>query len=162
MSLENKNNSSQKNNEKTTNSSEEEIVGVGMQLDFRKKRVFAIQPLPNGPAESAGIQHEDEILEIDGQATQLLRVEELVARIRGPRGSKVVMKILRQGHSQPQVFTLVRDTVRIPEQKTTKLEPAKKEAVDRIPKPSLSLRGTEKIIRPASVTPITTALEKKN
>lgn len=65
------------------------------------------------PAQRAGIRAGDVILEVDGEDVTKLPLQEVVARIRGREGTKVTLKIQREGVPAPLVFELVREKVEI-------------------------------------------------
>ncbi|KGQ21990.1 S41 family peptidase [Thermus filiformis] len=65
------------------------------------------------PAQRAGIRAGDVILEVDGEDVTGLPLQEIVARIRGREGTKVTLKIRREGVPAPLVFELVREKVEI-------------------------------------------------
>lgn len=86
--------------------------GVGIQLGFNKeKRLTVIAPLDGTPAQKAGIKPEDLILKIDGKDTVNMTLPEAVTLIRGPKGTKIELTILRGEDSEPLQFTLTRDSI---------------------------------------------------
>lgn len=86
--------------------------GVGIQLGFNKdKRLTVIAPLLGTPAQKAGLKPEDLIIKIDGKETTNMTLPEAVSLIRGPKGTKIDLTILREGESDPKVFTLMRDSI---------------------------------------------------
>lgn len=97
-------------------SSQEELngsfEGVGIQLGFNKdKRLTVIAPLDGTPAQRAGIKPEDLIIKINDKDTTNLTLPEAVNLIRGPKGTKIDLAILRDSESDPKVFTLMRDSI---------------------------------------------------
>ncbi|MDP3973777.1 MAG: S41 family peptidase [Candidatus Daviesbacteria bacterium] len=86
--------------------------GVGIQLGFNKdKRLVVIAPLDGTPAKQAGVKAEDIIIKIDDEDTINMTLPEAVKLIRGPKGSKVVLTIIRDGDEEPKDFELTRDTI---------------------------------------------------
>lgn len=86
--------------------------GVGIQLGFNKeKRLTVIAPLLGTPAQKAGLKPEDLIIKIDGKETTNMILPEAVSLIRGLKGTKIDLTILREGESEPKVFTLTRDSI---------------------------------------------------
>lgn len=88
--------------------------GVGMEVGIRDGVITVIAPLPETPAIRAGIVAGDVVLDIDGQSTATMSLEEAVRAIRGEKGSTVALTVYRQGESEPLTFTIVRDTIAIP------------------------------------------------
>ena len=90
--------------------------GVGMQMDQDAQGdLIVTAPLKDSPAMKAGIQSGDIILQIDATSTEGMAVDEAVAYIRGPIGTKVKLTIARKGVTQPIVISIVRDTINVPE-----------------------------------------------
>ncbi len=92
--------------------------GVGMEIGSRDGVLTVIAPIPNSPAERAGIRQGDKIIRIDGTSTKDLSVDVAVKHIRGPKGTKVVLTVLRGDTTAPQEISVTRDTIDIPTVKT--------------------------------------------
>lgn len=90
-----------------------EVTGIGAHVEDKAGVVTVVSPLPGSPAEKAGIQAGDEILEANGVVLKGLGVEKAVSYIRGERGTTVTLKIRRNGSEM--VVSVVRDTIVIPE-----------------------------------------------
>lgn len=93
--------------------------GVGMEIDIKDGVLTVVSPLKGTPSEKAGIKAGDRILEIDGVSTQGMDVTNAVRRIRGPKGTKVVLKLLRSGWDAPRDITVVREVINVPVVTTT-------------------------------------------
>lgn len=93
--------------------------GVGMEIAIRDNILTVVSPLRGTPAFRAGIQSGDRIIEIDGESTQSMGIDEAVQRIRGPRGTEVVLTIAREGENQPIEIPVVRDVINIPTLETS-------------------------------------------
>jgi carboxyl-terminal processing protease len=74
-----------------------ELTGVGLQiaLDDAGKALVVISPVTGSPAEAAGLQPNDHIVEIDGQTTVGLSLDDAAAKMRGAIGSQVCLLIDR-------------------------------------------------------------------
>jgi carboxyl-terminal processing protease len=72
--------------------------------------VVIVRPLPNTPAERAGIQGGDQVLSVNGESAQGWSVEQAVLKIRGPKGTKVDLKLRHQDGTE-QDYTVTRDDV---------------------------------------------------
>jgi carboxyl-terminal processing protease len=89
-----------------------ELSGVGLQiaLDASTGQLEVIAPIAGSPADLAGIQPRDRILEIDGVLTSELTLDEAATRMRGAAGTTVTLKI--QGkEGEPKSIELVRDRI---------------------------------------------------
>ncbi len=78
-----------------------ELTGVGIQIvkDKESDSIIIISPIEGTPAYQAGIKARDKILSIDNVSTKGLNIEDAVKLIRGRRGTKVKLEILRNGNS---------------------------------------------------------------
>jgi carboxyl-terminal processing protease len=92
--------------------------GVGMEVGMRDDMVTVIAPLPNTPAEKAGIIAGDTLIKIDGESTEGMNTDEAVRRIRGEQGTTVNLTIYREGQDEFVEISVVRDTIVIPTSKT--------------------------------------------
>ncbi len=89
-----------------------ELSGVGLQiaLDAETGELQVVAPIAGSPADQAGIQPRDRILEIDGVLTSNLTLDEAAARMRGAIGTSVKLKIqAKQG--EPKSVELIRDRI---------------------------------------------------
>ena len=98
-----------------------EFTGIGIHVTMRDNLVTVISPIDGTPAYKAGIKAGDKIIKVDGTPTEDLR--DAVKRMRGPKGTEVMITIIRQGEPQPLDFTLVRDVIPIHSVKATQLQP---------------------------------------
>ncbi len=96
--------------------------GVGMEIAVKNMVLTVVSPLRGTPAERAGIRSGDLILKIDGQDTKGLDVGDAVKRIRGPKGTQVVLLMYRQGWEKPREVKVTRDTINVPIVETKKRE----------------------------------------
>lgn len=101
-------------------------LGIVISLD-ENKMLTVISPIEDTPAFKAGVQAGDKIIKIDGESAQGLVLEEAVRRLRGPKGSKVTITILRLHENDGRIpeeleFTLIRDDIKIPSVKWKMLD----------------------------------------
>lgn len=87
--------------------------GLGIEITLREGVLTVVSPIEDTPAFKAGIQAGDQILRIEGESTKNLNLIEAVKRLRGPKGSKVTITIMREGFSAPREYTLTRDVIPI-------------------------------------------------
>ncbi len=85
--------------------------GLGMQIDVRGGWITVVAPLPQTPAERAGIEAGDQIVEVNGKSTEGLNQDQAVKTLRGAPGTTVSLRIHRPGLSQVISFPLVRETI---------------------------------------------------
>lgn len=86
-------------------------AGLGVEVDLRDGWLIVVAPLPGGPAERAGLQPGDRIIEIAGKPTKGWTNEEASKLLRGKPGILVDLKIERPGASTPLNFRLQRNTI---------------------------------------------------
>ncbi len=92
--------------------------GVGMEVGLRDDVVTVIAPLPDSPAEKAGLMAGDMIVRIDGESTEGWGIDEAIRRIRGEQGTEVTLSIFRKDSDSFLEIKVVRDTIMIPTSKT--------------------------------------------
>lgn len=92
--------------------------GVGMEIGMRDGIITVISPLPDTPAEKAGLLSGDRIVKIDDTPSDTLTVDQAVDLIRGEVGTNVVLTIYRDGDSEFREITVTRDVIDIPTIKT--------------------------------------------
>ncbi len=91
-----------------------EFSGIGAELGQDKDRnLIVVAPISGTPAAIAGVKPQDIIAEIDKKPSSDLSVEEAVTKIRGPKGTKVTLKLIRN-RTQTIDLTITRDDIRIP------------------------------------------------
>ncbi|MEO8911341.1 MAG: S41 family peptidase [Gemmatimonadaceae bacterium] len=86
-------------------------AGLGLETDLRDGWLIVVAPIPGGPAERAGLQPGDRIIEIMGKQAKGWTSEEASRALRGPAGTSVTLKIERPGVAAPIVLTLTRTTI---------------------------------------------------
>lgn len=90
-----------------------ELTGVGLQItkDEKPGWLRVIAPIEGSPAEAAGIQPKDVVLEIDGVDTKDLTLDEAAARMRGRQGTQVTLKLRHAKEASPQLVSLTRQVI---------------------------------------------------
>ncbi|MBO4314206.1 MAG: S41 family peptidase [Desulfovibrio sp.] len=99
-----------------------EFCGVGIEISMENSQVVVVTPIEDTPAFRAGLQAGDIILSINGQPTQELSLQEVVSRIRGPKGTEVELTLLHSEAKTPQTVRIVRDSIPLVSVKSKKLE----------------------------------------
>jgi carboxyl-terminal processing protease len=87
--------------------------GVGLEVTVKNNVLTVVTAIEGSPAEKAGVHAGDRILKIDGVSTKDIGLAEAVRKMRGRRGSKVHLTLLREGQRDPIEAFLHRDTIRI-------------------------------------------------
>lgn len=85
--------------------------GIGAELGKEGNAITIVAPIKGMPAEKAGLQPKDIIVEIDGESALDISITEAVSRIRGPKGEKVTLGIIRSGKELS--VEIIRDTIEI-------------------------------------------------
>lgn len=85
-----------------------EFEGIGATVDMVDGRFTIVSPLKDSPADRAGLEAGDVILEVDGKAIQGMELMEAVSLVRGPKGSTVRLTIQREDVAEPFTISIVR------------------------------------------------------
>ena len=85
--------------------------GIGAEVGLREGQITILAPMPDTPAEKAGIRPGDVILEIEGESTQGISLLEAVGKIRGKKGTSVQLLVLHRNSSEPELLTIIRGVI---------------------------------------------------
>lgn len=87
--------------------------GIGVQFNMVDDTLLVIQPVSKGPSEKVGIMAGDRIVTVNDTAIAGVKMkrEEIMKRLRGPRGTKVRLGIVRRGVSGRLEFTVRREKI---------------------------------------------------
>ena len=87
--------------------------GIGVQFNMVKDTLLVIQPVVNGPSERVGILAGDRIVSVNDTAIAGVKMskEDIMKRLRGAKGSKVRLGVVRRGIAGILKFTVVRDKI---------------------------------------------------
>lgn len=91
-----------------------ELEGIGAEIGVKNNQLLVVSPLPNSPAEKAGLRPGDKILDIDKESTFGMDVNTAVSKIRGKADTKVVLTITRDGLTKATEVTIVRSKINVP------------------------------------------------
>ena len=97
------------------------FTGIGIHITMKDGFVTVISPIEDTPAYKAGIKAQDRIVKVDGNPVKDLR--QAVNMMRGPKGTKVLVSIMRAGAKKPIDFELIRDIIPVVSVKALNLKP---------------------------------------
>ena len=87
--------------------------GIGIQFNMAEDTLFVIQPVSGGPSEKVGIRAGDRITHVNDTliAGVKMTTDDITRRLKGPKGTKVHVKVLRKGVDELLGFTIERDKI---------------------------------------------------
>jgi carboxyl-terminal processing protease len=100
-----------------------EFGGIGIVISKNKGVLTVIAPIEGTPAYNAGIKTGDVIYQVDGQATRDMTLIDAVKLMRGPKGTKVTISVVRKNIPKPIDFTLTRDAIPLESVRSIVLQP---------------------------------------
>ena len=85
--------------------------GIGVQFNMIDDTLLVIQPVVGGPSEKVGIVAGDRIVSVNDTAIAGVKMakEEIMRRLRGPKGTKVMLGVVRRGIGDVLTFKVTRD-----------------------------------------------------
>ena len=89
--------------------------GIGIQFNILHDTIFVVEPIQGGPSEKLGIRAGDKIVEVDGVNMAGIGVKnsDVLAKLRGPKGTKVKVGMARKGFDKLLYFDITRDKIPI-------------------------------------------------
>ncbi len=88
-----------------------EFDGVGIEISVENGMVTVVSPIDDTPAFKAGVKAGDIILEVDGLSTVDMTSQEVVSKIRGPRGTEVKLLLMHKDGKAPEEIAIIRDAI---------------------------------------------------
>jgi carboxyl-terminal processing protease len=85
--------------------------GIGGEFDIIADTLVVVAPVAGGPSEKIGVQSGDRIIAIDDSSAIGITRDDVIRKLRGQKGTKVSIKVIRQGEPVPLVFTITRDKI---------------------------------------------------
>lgn len=93
-----------------------EFFGIGIVLPGDKKKEVeffpVIETVPGGPAEKAGVKQGDKIIQIDSTLVKGLEIDEIMAKLKGEKNSKVILKVMREKYPETLSINVTRDVIK--------------------------------------------------
>ncbi len=101
--------------ERVTNNMKGDFVGIGVNFYTYRDTVTVIRPIAGGPSDKAGIKGGDRIIMADGDSIfgGYWSNDEIIAKLKGEKGSKVTLKVKRKGVEKLLDFKVKRDVIPI-------------------------------------------------
>jgi len=87
--------------------------GIGIQVGMERGQLTVVSPLVGSPAYHAGLIAGDRILEIDGEPTKGLRLDDAVKLLKGETGTSVALKVSHPGRTETEDVSLTREVIRL-------------------------------------------------
>jgi carboxyl-terminal processing protease len=97
--------------------------GVGIEISVRDNVLTVVSPIEGTPAYAAGIQAGDKIVRIDDKSTNDMTLTDAVKSIRGKKGTKVKLTVIREAADKPLDFTITRDVIPLKSVRNYLLDP---------------------------------------
>ena len=97
------------------------FAGIGIEITKKESYLTVITPIDGSPAWDVGLKPMDKIVKINDKSALNISLNEAVNRIRGKRGTKVKLTIVRQGSKKPLNFNIRRETIKVVAVKSTVL-----------------------------------------
>jgi len=85
--------------------------GVGMSVQGRNGKTIVMAPFVGSPAYKAGLRPGDVIIFVNDTPTDNLDSTKVADLLKGPKGTKVAIKVAREGNDDPLVFNIIRDEI---------------------------------------------------
>ncbi|MBT2643554.1 peptidoglycan-binding protein [Bacillus sp. ISL-41] len=90
---------------------ESSFEGIGAEVSTVDGKIVIVSPFKNSPAEKAGLKPNDQILTVDGESIEGLDLYEATLKIRGKKGTPVVLEIERKGLKDSLKVKVIRDEI---------------------------------------------------
>ncbi len=100
-----------------------EFGGLGIEITLENGILTIVSPIEDTPAFRAGLKHGDKIIKINGESTRNITLQKAVKQMRGAKGTKVTVTIMREGFRTAKDYSITRDIIRVQSVKKEQLEP---------------------------------------
>lgn len=94
-----------------------ELIGVGVEVSLQDSKIIVVSPIPDGPADKAGIKSGDNVIAVNGESTEGKDLEEVTSKIRGEAGTKVTLTVI--SNNEKKDFEIIREKIIIASVKST-------------------------------------------
>jgi len=106
------------------NSTSGRYSGVGLEVSTQDGAILVIAPIDDTPAQRAGIESGDEIIEIDGVSVRHSELNDAIGKMRGHAGTVLTIKVRRQDYDDPLTFHLTRQKIKVASVRHEVLQPS--------------------------------------
>ncbi|MCK4635674.1 MAG: S41 family peptidase [Candidatus Moranbacteria bacterium] len=96
-----------------------DFEGIGAEIGIKDNILTVVSPLDDSPAMRSGLMAGDKIVKINGEETSGLNIYEAVSKIKGKKGTEVVLNIYRSGEDDVRDVSVIRDAINV---KSVKVE----------------------------------------
>ncbi|RDU67107.1 peptidase S41 [Helicobacter didelphidarum] len=96
--------------------------GIGIQIGIKDGALTVIAPLDDTPAKKVGIKSGDIIIKIDDKQTLDMKIDQAVSLMKGRKGTKVTLTVVRAGEAKPLKFEIKRDEIKVKSTSVSKIE----------------------------------------
>lgn len=96
-----------------TDTTKGEFSGIGLEITLENDALKVVTPIDDSPAAKAGVKPGDIILAIDNTPVSGLTLSQAVQRMRGAKGSKVVLTVARKGENKALKLEVIRDVIQV-------------------------------------------------
>ena len=90
-----------------------QFSGIGAELGMKNNDIVVIAPLDGSPAEKSGIKAGDVINKVDNQPTTGWTLDQAVNKIRGPKGTQVLIGVIHKGETKEVDLSITRDIITV-------------------------------------------------
>ena len=87
--------------------------GIGAEITVKNGKLFIVSPLKDSPAEKAGLKPNDQIIKVNGENVEGLDLYKATKKIRGRKGTAVILEVRREGAAKPMIVKVKRDEIPI-------------------------------------------------
>lgn len=101
------------------------LEGIGAELSQREDSIVVVAPLKGSPAQRVGLMPEDVIISVDDWSAERQTLQDVVTRIRGTKGTVVMLKVMRKGANDLLTFKITREAIHIPSVESKTIPSAK-------------------------------------
>lgn len=87
--------------------------GIGAELSVKENAIVVVAPIDGSPAKKAGIGAGDIIIKVNNETVTGKPLNEVVEKIRGPKGTEVILNVLQKDIKEPKDVKIVRDEITV-------------------------------------------------